>query len=73
MLFKCLNKKKKKEKNTSIIETNNGKIAFFGQGQPVHFDYVFSLVHILSFCPHGSPFSQDDCKTFEGFQEDFQF
>lgn len=29
---------------------NNGKISFFGQGQPVHFDYLFSLV------PHYFPF-----------------
>lgn len=49
-------RKKEKSKYTSIIKTNNGKIAFFGQGQPVHFDYLFSLVHIISFCPHTSPF-----------------
>lgn len=29
--------------------TKNGKIAFFGQGQPVQFDYLFSLV------PHYPP------------------
>lgn len=29
-------KEKRKAKYTSTIKTNNGKIAFFGQGQPVH-------------------------------------
>lgn len=47
-------KKKNKEKNifTSTIKTKNGKIAFFGQGQPVHFDYLFFLLsHVISVPP----------------------
>lgn len=30
--------------NQKIENNNNGKISFFGQGQPVHFDYLSSLV-----------------------------
>lgn len=42
-----LNTKKEKRKNTSTKWTKNGKIAFFGQGQPVHFDYLFSSLYFL--------------------------
>lgn len=48
-------KRKKQQQNTHQPKkkTNNGKIAFFGQGQPVHFDYLFSLVpHYFFFFPH---------------------
>lgn len=50
-------RKEKKKKIHFIKKTNDGKIAFFGQGQPVHFWLLALLfVHIISFCPHTSPF-----------------
>lgn len=50
-------KKEKKKKIHFIKKTNDGKIAFFGQGQPVHFWLLALLfIHIISFCPHTSPF-----------------
>lgn len=35
---------KQTNSNNKLIKSNNGKIALFGQGQPVHFDFLFSLV-----------------------------
>lgn len=47
----------KRERYDTLIKKINGKIAFFGQGQPAHFDHLFPFVHVQRF-------TQGDWKTF---------